>query len=96
MLFFFITFLLLISAGNHGYNNSLQSMHAFFVAMGPGFKPGAQVSTFNNVDLYPLMCHLLGVKPAPNNGSMSVVEMLLKDEKEHQTTMFTFGTCELL
>ena len=81
--------------GNHGYNNSLQDMHPFFIAMGPGFREGAEVQTFKSVDVYPLMCHLLGLHPAPNNGSLDAVKPLLR-EKDVKTTFMTFGTCSLL
>lgn len=73
--------------GEHGYNNSLPSMHPFFIAMGPSFKTGATVNFFNMVDIYPLMCHILHLTPAPNNGSLYVVKNLLK---EHKATVDTF------
>lgn len=78
--------------GNHGYNNSLQDMHPFFVAMGPGFRKGSAIDTFNNVDIYPLLCHLLELHPAPNNGSLEAVHSLLAELKEEETTFITFGT----
>ena len=74
------------SEGNHGYNNSLPSMHPFFLAMGPAFKTGASVETFNNVDIYPLMCHILKLKPAPNNGSLDNVRALLREESVSGST----------
>ncbi|CAG5117815.1 unnamed protein product [Candidula unifasciata] len=77
-------------AGSHGYDNDYQDMHPFFVAMGPSFRQGFSVDTFNTVDVYPLMCHLLHLKPAPNNGSMEVVALLLRENEEN--TMWTFGT----
>lgn len=77
--------------GNHGYNNSLQDMHPFFIGMGPGFRKGAKVPTFKSVDVYPLLCHLLGLKPAPNNGSLHALQPLLREEDE-ETTVMTFGT----
>ncbi|KAL8577327.1 hypothetical protein ACOMHN_048381 [Nucella lapillus] len=77
--------------GTHGYNNSLPDMHPFFVAMGPGFRKGAEVPTFKNVDVYPLMCHLLGLEPAPNNGSLDALQPLLREEDD-KTTVMTFGT----
>ncbi|KAK3576513.1 hypothetical protein CHS0354_034187 [Potamilus streckersoni] len=70
------------SVGVHGYNNSLSSMHPIFLAMGPGFKNGVSVDTFNNVDIYPLLCHLLKINPHPNNGSLDNVRDLLKEEME--------------
>ncbi|KAK7107555.1 bis(5'-adenosyl)-triphosphatase enpp4-like [Littorina saxatilis] len=82
-----------VLAGNHGYNNSLQDMYPFFVAMGPGFREGAEITTFDNVDVYPLMCHLLGLHPAPNNGSIEPLRSLLRvREKDEKTTVVTFGT----
>ncbi|KAK6170429.1 hypothetical protein SNE40_018828 [Patella caerulea] len=76
--------------GTHGYNNSLQDMHPFFLAMGPAFKKRASVESFNNLDVYPLMCHILGLKPAPNNGTLDIVKELLKEEKQY--TVVTFAT----
>ncbi|GFS12375.1 ectonucleotide pyrophosphatase/phosphodiesterase family member 5-like [Elysia marginata] len=78
------------AGGNHGYDNQELAMHPFFMASGPAFKSGFQVETFESVDLYPLMCHLLDLQPAPNNGSMAVVSLLLKEE--HETTFITLAT----
>ncbi|GFO43553.1 ectonucleotide pyrophosphatase/phosphodiesterase family member 5-like [Plakobranchus ocellatus] len=77
-------------AGCHGYDNEEKDMRPFFVAMGPSFRKGFSLSTFNIVDLYPLMCRLLGLKPAPNNGSLAVVSQFLLESE--QTTMTTFVT----
>ncbi|GFO15234.1 ectonucleotide pyrophosphatase/phosphodiesterase family member 5 [Plakobranchus ocellatus] len=77
--------------GNHGYDNRNQDMHPFFLAMGPSFKKGYSVDTFNNVDVYPLMCKLLNLVPAPNNGSMNIVKKLLVPE-DPKTSMITFVT----
>ena len=65
-------------------------MRPFFIAMGPDFKKNFTVRSFNSVDIYPLMCQLLGIKPAPNNGSLTVVSHFLKDGVENATT---FATC---
>ncbi|ESO88927.1 hypothetical protein LOTGIDRAFT_153994 [Lottia gigantea] len=78
------------SLGTHGYNNSLQDMHPFFMVKGPSFKAGATIETLNNVDIYSLMCHLLDLKPAPTNGSLDLVRDLLKEDDEH--TVVTFAT----
>ncbi|PIK33351.1 hypothetical protein BSL78_29837 [Apostichopus japonicus] len=63
--------------GMHGYNNSFLSMHPMFIVHGPAFKKGAVSKPFNSVDVYPLMCHLLGIKPRPNNGTLDTVKYLL-------------------
>lgn len=71
--------------GRHGFNNSRMDMHPFFVATGPVFKKGFVSEPFENVDIYPLMCHILGVKPAPNNGSLDAVKQLLEDDESSKS-----------
>ena len=66
--------------GNHGYDNALPSMHPFLAASGPGFRQGYRMSGLQSVDVYPLMCHLLGVAPAPHNGSLAKARCLLQGE----------------
>lgn len=66
--------------GNHGYNNSLRSMHPVFMARGPAFRQDYVQPSMRSVDLYPLMCHILSVRPAPNNGSLMRVRHLLSQE----------------
>ncbi|KAJ8275323.1 hypothetical protein COCON_G00099480 [Conger conger] len=63
--------------GDHGYDNSLPSMHPFLAARGPAFGRGRRVSGLSNVDLYPLMCQLLGLEGRPNNGSLARARCLL-------------------
>ncbi|XP_035686325.1 bis(5'-adenosyl)-triphosphatase ENPP4-like [Branchiostoma floridae] len=64
--------------GNHGYNNSYLPMNPIFVAHGPAFRSNLLSEPFNNVDIYPLMCHILGLDPHPNNGSYQKVAHLVK------------------
>lgn len=90
--FSFVTDKPLKELGDHGYDNRNQNMHPFFLAMGPSFKRGYSVETFNNVDVYPLMCHLLQLTPAPNNGSLEVVMTLLADQARTETSLTTFVT----
>ncbi|KAK3592418.1 hypothetical protein CHS0354_036048 [Potamilus streckersoni] len=56
--------------GAHGYDNQLSSMKPIFYARGPDFRRNYLAKPFNSIDLYPLMCKLLGIKPAPNNGTL--------------------------
>ena len=51
------------SWGQHGWDNMLPSMRATFVAMGPGIRPGVTVDEIENIDVYPLMTELLGLRP---------------------------------
>uniref|UniRef100_A0A8C1SEU1 bis(5'-adenosyl)-triphosphatase n=1 Tax=Cyprinus carpio TaxID=7962 RepID=A0A8C1SEU1_CYPCA len=67
--------------GDHGYDNTFPSMHPFLAAHGPAFRKGYKMSSFNSVDLYPLMCHLMGVPPMPNNGSFAHVRCALVNEQ---------------
>ncbi|XP_018599105.1 bis(5'-adenosyl)-triphosphatase enpp4 [Scleropages formosus] len=66
--------------GDHGYDNSLPSMHPFLAAYGPAFRKGYRLSQMNSVDLYPLMCHILAIQEKPNNGSFSNSRCLLITE----------------
>ena len=59
---------------NHGYDPSLASMGALFVANGPAFESGLLASPIRAVDLYELMCRILGLAPAPNDGDPAGTE----------------------
>jgi predicted AlkP superfamily pyrophosphatase or phosphodiesterase len=64
--------------GAHGYDNTLPSMGALFVAAGPSFRRGVTVPAFSNVHIYPLLAQLLQVKPAVTDGSLDSVRTLLR------------------
>lgn len=51
--------------GAHGWDPALPSMHAMFLVVGPGIRPGATVEQVSNVDVYPFLTELLGLQPAP-------------------------------
>ena len=68
------------SLGEHGYDNDDPKMRALFVAHGPAFKAGLRVPEFNNVDVYPLLAHLLAIKPAPNDGRFDDVRAMLRSD----------------
>jgi predicted AlkP superfamily pyrophosphatase or phosphodiesterase len=70
-----------VSRGEHGYDPALPSMQAIFIARGPAFVPGAQVPPIDNVDIYPLLAHLLGVEPGPHDGSLQPLRPLLKPDR---------------
>jgi ectonucleotide pyrophosphatase/phosphodiesterase family member 5 len=63
--------------GEHGYDNQDPLMGALFIANGPAFRRGLVVKPFPNVDLYPLMAHMLGLKPEPNDGKFADLEPIL-------------------
>ncbi|XP_069461901.1 bis(5'-adenosyl)-triphosphatase ENPP4 isoform X2 [Ambystoma mexicanum] len=66
--------------GTHGYDNALPSMHPLLVAHGPAFRKGYKQASINSVDIYPLMCHILGLKEEPNNGTFANTKCLLNDQ----------------
>ena len=63
--------------GAHGYDPYSPEMAALFIAAGPAFRHGAVLPTFDNVDVYPLVARLIGVKPQPNDGKFSEVAAAL-------------------
>ncbi|KFO86516.1 Ectonucleotide pyrophosphatase/phosphodiesterase family member 3, partial [Buceros rhinoceros silvestris] len=64
--------------GNHGYDNEFKSMEAIFLAYGPSFKEKTEVDAFENIEVYNLLCDLLHITPAPNNGTHGSLNHLLK------------------
>lgn len=66
------------AGGNHGYEPSLTSMGALFVARGPAFQPGLVVPPVEAVDLYELMCRILALTPAPNDGDPERVQHIVR------------------
>lgn len=66
------------SKGAHGYDNKHKEMRAFFAARGPAFKRSSIVKPFRNVDVYELMCKVLGITPAKNDGDLNRSRSVLR------------------
>lgn len=66
------------TAGAHGFLPTDTSMHALFVAAGPAFRRGRTVAPFGNTHVYELLCAVLGLRPAANDGSLDSVRTLLR------------------
>jgi predicted AlkP superfamily pyrophosphatase or phosphodiesterase len=64
--------------GNHGYDAAAPSMRAAFIAAGPAIAAGLVVEPFQNVHVYELMCAILGLRPAPNDGSLDSLRAILR------------------
>uniref|UniRef100_H3C1P9 Ectonucleotide pyrophosphatase/phosphodiesterase 2 n=1 Tax=Tetraodon nigroviridis TaxID=99883 RepID=H3C1P9_TETNG len=65
--------------GDHGFDNMLGSMRqTIFMGHGPSFKFKTSVPEFENIELYNVMCDLLGLKPAPNNGTHGSLDHMLR------------------
>uniref|UniRef100_A0A4W3IEX8 Ectonucleotide pyrophosphatase/phosphodiesterase 2 n=1 Tax=Callorhinchus milii TaxID=7868 RepID=A0A4W3IEX8_CALMI len=65
--------------GDHGYDNKINSMQTVFIGHGPSFKHRTKVPPFENIELYNVMCDLLGLTPAPNNGTHGSMNHLLRN-----------------
>lgn len=64
--------------GAHGFDPTASDMHVMFRAIGPDFRHGyAKPQKFANTCIYPLLAHLLGITPAPCDGSLSEVSDML-------------------
>jgi predicted AlkP superfamily pyrophosphatase or phosphodiesterase len=64
--------------GMHGYDPAAPDMAATFVAAGPAFRAGAVVPDFDNVDVYPMLMRLLGLKPLQSDGSDTLAQRALR------------------
>jgi len=60
----------IFNGGAHGYIPTTPSMRGIFVANGPDFAKGEILPPFENVNIYSTLCKVLGLVPAPNNGSV--------------------------
>ena len=64
--------------GGHGYDNKYETMRATFIAHGPAFKKGYLAEPFENVEVYNVMCRILGLTPAKNDGDLEHVKGMLR------------------
>ncbi len=64
--------------GTHGYDHQLKSMGAIFIARGPAFKSGFVVTPFQNIHIYNLLADILDLEPAPNDGNLDSVRVMLR------------------
>ena len=64
--------------GSHGYDNIAPEMQAIFIGHGPAFAQGVSIPTFANIQLYNLMCAILGITPAANDGDPDWARQLLQ------------------
>jgi len=61
------------SGGTHGYDNMYPEMQGIFYAYGPAFKKGYKQPPFMNIDLYPMIAYILGIKPEKVDGKIGDV-----------------------
>ena len=70
----------IIKGGTHGYDNNNKDMHAIFFAKGPNFRIGKKIGTFQNVSVYPLIAHILGLQIEKVDGDFKEVNQMLRKE----------------
>ncbi|XP_034448288.1 ectonucleotide pyrophosphatase/phosphodiesterase family member 7-like [Hippoglossus hippoglossus] len=63
--------------GEHGFDNQDMDMKPFFRAVGPAFRKNLEVGPFETVNIYPLMCHILGIEPEVNDGHLNATKHML-------------------
>jgi len=76
---FSLTDKILRTGGAHGYNPYNTDMHGIFFARGPAFRQNYRHPTFEHIHLYPLICEILGLEPAPVDGRVENIQGMLKD-----------------
>jgi predicted AlkP superfamily pyrophosphatase or phosphodiesterase len=64
--------------GNHGYDPHVRSMRGLFVAAGPAFRSNAVVPAFENVNVYNVICQVLGITPVRNDGDPAFPATVLR------------------
>ncbi|MGG7440144.1 ectonucleotide pyrophosphatase/phosphodiesterase [Chryseobacterium arthrosphaerae] len=71
------------SVGKHGYDPRIvPEMKATFYAWGPEFKNNMVIDEFANVNVYPLVAEILGLKiDHPVDGKLKVLKEILKEKK---------------
>jgi alkaline phosphatase D len=67
-----------IRGGAHGFDNYNPEMFSIFYAAGPSFKKNYKVKELNNVDIYNLVCKVLKIKPAENDGNPKHIRKMLR------------------
>lgn len=68
-----------MGAGAHGFDNSLADMQATFYAWGPAFRDHYTIGNFANINIYPMIAHLLGLTIENKiDGKLKVLKKILK------------------
>ncbi len=64
--------------GAHGYDPASPSMGGVLLAAGPSFAVGVEARPVQSIHLYSLFCHILGLEPSPNEGTLDSVRVMLR------------------
>lgn len=66
-----------LGQATHGYDPIYPSMGGVFVGHGPAFKSGLSGPGITNIHLYEMMCKILGLTPAENDGNIDSTRVFL-------------------
>jgi predicted AlkP superfamily pyrophosphatase or phosphodiesterase len=66
--------------GKHGWDKQFVALRASFMAWGPAFKKGKVIEGFENVNIYPIIAHVLGLEfdESKIDGKLNVLKPILK------------------
>lgn len=67
-----------VKGGAHGYDNSNSDMFSIFYAAGPSFRKNYKFKELNNIDVYDLVCKILNIIPAKNDGDPAHIKGMLR------------------
>jgi hypothetical protein len=56
----------------------MKNMRAVFIAEGPDIRPGVTVAAFENVNVYPLIAKILGLRIGPIDGKVDDLQAILQ------------------
>lgn len=65
--------------GTHGFDNRDRDMHMVFYASGPAFRKDFRHKSFQNQNIYLILCRILGIEPAPNDAQWRDVKRMFRD-----------------
>uniref|UniRef100_A0A3P8UN98 Zgc:153896 n=1 Tax=Cynoglossus semilaevis TaxID=244447 RepID=A0A3P8UN98_CYNSE len=89
-------FIVYVNKGDHGFHNGEMDMKTIFRAFGPDFKKNLLTEAFDSIHIYPLMCRLLQIQPAPHNGSLAVTQEMLINNSGSRSSVGVSGFLLLL
>jgi len=70
-----------VGKATHGYDPQLnRDLDAIFIASGPDFKNKKEIKAFENINIYPLLVEMLGLKHSKNiDGNIQVLKSIIKN-----------------
>ena len=63
-------------SGMHGYDPEGRLMRGLFIAQGRRLAAHRRLGTVQNIDVYPLLCGLIGIPPEPNDATQSLLPLM--------------------